>query len=123
MIKSRRMRWVGHVVHMGEMRNVYNTLVGKPEGKTSLRRPRHRWEDNIKINLMEIGLEGVDWIHLAQNREWWQALVNIVMNLQVPYKVGNFLTERTISFSRRTLLHGVSQLVQMLKGAHIQTAW
>jgi hypothetical protein len=63
-IKSRRMRWAVHVVCMGEMRNVYKILVRMPEGKKPLRRPRHRWEDNIKMALMETELEGVDWIHL-----------------------------------------------------------
>jgi hypothetical protein len=80
-IKSRTMRWMGHVVHTREMRNVYKILVGKPEGKRPLRRPRHRWEDNIKMDLREIRFEGVDWIHLAQNRDHQQALVNMVMNL------------------------------------------
>jgi hypothetical protein len=82
-IKSRRMRWVGHVAHMGEGRNVYRVLVGKPEGKSPLERPRHRWEDGIKIDLREIGWGGVEWIHLAQDRDHWQALVNAVMNLWV----------------------------------------
>jgi hypothetical protein len=82
-IKSRRMRWAGHVAHMGEGRNVYRVLVGKPEGKRPLERPRHRWEDGIKIDLREIGWGGVEWIHLAQDRDLWRALVNTVKNLQV----------------------------------------
>jgi hypothetical protein len=69
---------------MGGMRNAYDILVGKPEGKRPLGRPRHRWEDNIRMNLREIGWEGVDWIHLAQDRDQWWALVNMVMNLWVP---------------------------------------
>jgi len=69
---------------MGNMKNTYKTYVGKPEGKRPLRRPRHRWEDNIRMNLMEIGWEGVDWMHLAQDRDQWQALVNMIMDLQVP---------------------------------------
>jgi hypothetical protein len=69
---------------MGGMKNV---LVGKPEGKGPLKRPRHRWEDTIRMNLREIGWEGVNWMHLAQDRDQWQALVKTVMNLQVPYKV------------------------------------
>jgi hypothetical protein len=83
-IKSRRMSWAGHVAQMGEKRNVYRLLVGKPEGKRPLGRPRHRWEDNIKIDLLEIGWGDVDWIGLAQDRDKWRALVNAVMNLRVP---------------------------------------
>jgi hypothetical protein len=69
MIKSRRMRWEGHVARMGEKRNAYRILVGKPEGKRPLGRPRRRWVDNIKIDLREIGWDGMDWIDLAQNRD------------------------------------------------------
>jgi hypothetical protein len=83
-IKSRRMRWTGHVARMGETRNAYRILVGKPEGKRSLGRPRRRWVDNIKMDLTEIGWYGVDWIELAQDRDQWRALVNTVMNLRVP---------------------------------------
>jgi hypothetical protein len=82
-IKSRRMRWVGHVAHMGEGRNVYRVLVGKPQGKRPLERPRCRWEDGIKMDLREIGWGGVEWIHLAQDRYRWRAVVNAVMNLWV----------------------------------------
>jgi hypothetical protein len=67
-----------------KMRNAFTILVRKPEGKRSLRRPRLRWEDNIKMDLGEIGLEGVDWIHVAHDRDHFQALLNMVMNLQVP---------------------------------------
>jgi hypothetical protein len=67
-IKSRRMRWAGHVARMGEKRNVYRLLVGKPEGKRPLGRPRHRWLDNIKMDLLEIGLSVMDWIGLVQDR-------------------------------------------------------
>jgi hypothetical protein len=69
---------------MGEKRNTYRILVGKPEGKKPLGRPRHRWEYNIKMDLKEIGWSVMDWIHLAQDRDQWRALVNMVMNLQVP---------------------------------------
>jgi hypothetical protein len=75
-IKSRRMRWAGHVAQMGEKRIAYRLLVGKPEGKRPLRRPRRRWADNIKIDLLEIGWGGVDWIGLAQDRDKWRALVD-----------------------------------------------
>jgi hypothetical protein len=82
-IKSRRMRWAGHVVCMGEGRGAYRVLVGRPEGKRPLGRPRHRWEDNIKMDLGEIGIDGVNWIQLAQDRVQWRAFVNTVMNLRV----------------------------------------
>jgi hypothetical protein len=78
------MRWAGHVARRGETRNAYRILVGKPEGKRSLGRPRRRWVDNIKMDLGEIGWDGVDWIELAQDRDQWRALVNTVMNLRVP---------------------------------------
>jgi hypothetical protein len=83
-IKARRMRWAGHVACTGEMRGAYNILVGRPEGKRPLGRPRRRWEDNIKMDLTEIGFGDVDWIHLAQERDRWRALVNTVKNLRVP---------------------------------------
>jgi hypothetical protein len=82
-IKSRRMRWAGHVACMGKGKNVYRVLVGKPKGKRPLKRPRRRWEDGIKMDLREIGLGVVEWIHLAQDRDHWWAVVNSVMNLQV----------------------------------------
>jgi hypothetical protein len=80
-IKSIRMRLVGHVARMGEKRNAYRILVGKPEGKRPLGRPRRRWVDNIKMDLREMGLDGVDWIYMAQDRDKWRALVNTVLNL------------------------------------------
>jgi hypothetical protein len=84
MIKSRRMRWAGHVARMGEKRPAYRILVGYPEGKRPLERPRRRWEDNIIMDLRETGWDGMDWIDLAQDRDQWTALVNTVMNLRVP---------------------------------------
>jgi hypothetical protein len=82
-IKSRRMRWAGHVAQMGEKKNVYKLLVGKPEGKRPLGRPRRSWIDNIKMDLLQTGVNVVDWIGLAQDRYSWRALVNSVMNLRV----------------------------------------
>jgi hypothetical protein len=82
--KTRRMRWAGRVGRMGAKRNVYRILIGKPEGKRPLGRTRRRWMDNIKIDLREIEWHGMDWIDLAQDRDQWRALVNMVMNFQVP---------------------------------------
>jgi hypothetical protein len=79
-MKLRRMRWAGHVARMGGKRNVYRLLVGKPEGKRPLGRPRHRWIDNINMDLLGIGLSVVDWIGMAQDRYRWRALVNMAMN-------------------------------------------
>jgi hypothetical protein len=83
-IKSRRMRWAEHMACMGEGRDVYGVLVGRPEGKRPLGRPRHRWEDNIKMDLRVIEIDGMNWIQLAQDRVQWRACVNMVMNLLVP---------------------------------------
>jgi hypothetical protein len=77
---------------MGEMRNSHNILVRKPEGKRQLGRHRHRWEDNIRMDLREIGWEGVDWMHLAQDRDQWRALMDTVMKLRVLENAGKFLT-------------------------------
>jgi hypothetical protein len=82
-IKSRRMRWAGHVARMGEDRKVYKVLVGKPEGKRPLGRPRRRWEDGIIMDLRVIGWRGVDWIRLAQDRDRWRAVVSAGINLRV----------------------------------------
>jgi transcription termination factor 2 len=83
-IKSRRMKWAGHVARMGEGRSVSRVLVERPEGKRPLGRPRRRWKDNIKMDLREIGIDGANWIRLAQDRVQWRAFVNTVMNLRVP---------------------------------------
>jgi hypothetical protein len=82
-IKSRRRRWAGHMARMGEKRNVYRLLVGKPERNSPLGRSRLRWTDNIKTDPLDIGLSVVDWIGLAQDRYRWRALVNSVMNIWV----------------------------------------
>ena len=83
-IKSRRIRWAGHVARMGEERGEYRVLVGKPEVKRSLGRPRRRWVDNIRMDLQEVGCGYVDWTGVAQNRDRWRTLVSAVMNLRVP---------------------------------------
>ena len=83
-IKSRRMRWAGHVARMEEGRGVHRVLVGKPEGKRPLGRPRRRWEDNIKMDLEEVGRGCGDWMELAQDRDRWRAPVSTVMNFRVP---------------------------------------
>jgi hypothetical protein len=92
-IKSRRMGWAGHVARMGEGRGAYRVLVGRPEGKRPLGRPRRRWEDNIKMDLGEIGIDGANWIRLAQDRIQWRAFVNTVMNFRVPQESGIFFDE------------------------------
>jgi hypothetical protein len=83
-IKSRRMRWAGHVAGVGEKRNAYRLFVGKQEGKRPLGRPRRRCVDNIRMDLGEVGWGDVDWICLAKDRNRWRALVNSVLNLWVP---------------------------------------
>jgi hypothetical protein len=82
-IKSRRMMGLGHVTHMEERIGIYRVLVGKPEGKRPLGRPWHRWENNIKMDLQEVGCGGMDWIDLAQNGDRWWALMTAVMNPRV----------------------------------------
>jgi hypothetical protein len=82
-VKSRRMRWAGHVAHMGEGRKLYKVLVGKPERKRPPGSPRCRWGDGIRMDLREIGLGGVDWIRLTQDRDRWWAVVSAVVKLQV----------------------------------------
>ena len=84
MIKSRRMRWAGHVARMGKRRGVYRVLVGKPEEKRLLRRPRCRREYNIKMDLQEVGFGDMSWINLTHDRDRWRLLVNVIMNIRVP---------------------------------------
>jgi len=98
------MRWAGHVACMGE-RGGYRVLVGKPEGKRPLGRPRHRWVDNIRMDLQEVGCGYMDWIGRAQDRDRWRTLVTAVMNLWVPENAGNFLTN--YKPVRRTVHHGM----------------
>jgi len=82
-IKSRRMRWAGHVAHMVQERGMYGVLVGKLEGKRPLGRPRHRWVDNIRMDLQDVGCGYMDWIGLAQDRDRWRMLVSVVMNREI----------------------------------------
>jgi hypothetical protein len=96
------MRWAGHVARMGEKRNVYRLLVGKPEGKRPIGRPRRRWVDNLRMDLGVVGWGDVDWTDLAQDRDRWRALVNSVLNLRVPLNAGklsNGLTSSGLSSS------------------------
>ena len=109
-VKSRRMRWAGHVAVWGRGEVCTGFWLGKPEGKRPLGRPRRRWEDNIKMDLQEVGEGFGDWMELAQDMDRWRALVSTVRNLRVPKMRGiSWLTAELVSFSRRTLLHGVSK--------------
>ena len=83
-IKSRRLRWAGHVARMEEGRSAFKILTGKPTEKRPLRRPRHRWEDNIRMDLEEVGINAGNWVDSAQDRNYWRALVNAALNLWVP---------------------------------------
>jgi hypothetical protein len=109
-IKSRRMRWAGHVTRMGEGRGVYRVLVGRPEGKRPLGRPRGRWENNIKLDLRETGIDRANWIQLAQDRVQWRAFVNTVMNIRFP-QINKIFFDKLIDnqFSTSILHHGVSK--------------
>jgi hypothetical protein len=100
MIKSRRIRQVKHVSFMGDGEGAYRVFVKRPEGKKPLGRPRHRWEENIKMNLMEVGWGGMDWIALAEDRDGCQELVNAVMNLRVPQNVGISLLDEDLLASQ-----------------------
>ncbi|KAJ4438741.1 hypothetical protein ANN_14692 [Periplaneta americana] len=102
-IKSRRLRWAGHVARMGESRKGYRVLVGRPEGKIPLERPRRRWEDNVKMDLREVGYDDRDWINLAQDRDQWRAYVRAAMNLRVPWKPYILLAD-TIPMQAKILL-------------------
>jgi hypothetical protein len=108
-IKLRKMRWAGHVARMGEKRNAYRLLVGKPEGERPLGRPRRRWVDIIRLDLGEVGWGDVDWIGLAKDRNRWRAVVNSVLNLRVPLNAGKLSSGLTpIGLSSSVQLHIVS---------------
>jgi hypothetical protein len=107
-IEKNEMGWACGAYGRGE--GVYRVLVGKPEGKRPLGRPRRGWVDNIRMDLQEVGWGYVDWVGLAQDRDRWRTLVNAVMNLRVPQNAGNFLTScKPVSFSRRTRHYGVNK--------------
>ena len=84
MIKSRRLRWAGHVARMEEGKSAFKILTGKPTGKRPLGRPRRRWKDNIRMHFEEIGINAGNWVDSAQERNYWRALVNAALNLRVP---------------------------------------
>ena len=84
MIKCRRLRWAGHIVRMEEGRSALKILTGKPTGKRPLGRPRHRWEDNIRMDLEEIGINAGNWVDSAQDRDYWRALVNTALSFRIP---------------------------------------
>jgi hypothetical protein len=108
-IKPRRIRWAGHVAWMGEKRNAFRLLVGKPEGKRQLWRPRRRLVDNIRMDIGEVGWGDVDWIGLDKDRNRWRALVNSVLNLRVPWNVGKLSSGLASSgLSSSVQLHRVS---------------
>jgi hypothetical protein len=103
-IKLRRMRWASHVTRMGEKRNAYRLLGRKPEGKRPLGRPRHRWMDNIRMDLGELGWDDVDWIGLAQDRNGWRALVNSVLNIQcLSKRINSFFICRQFDHAPRAM--------------------
>jgi hypothetical protein len=115
-IKSRRMRWASHVARMGEKRNAYRLLVGKPQGKKPLGRTRRRWLNNIRMDLGEVGWVDVDWIGLAQDRNRWRVLVNSVLNLRVPRNAGKLSSGLTSSgLSSSAQLHTVSLLANLVQ--------
>jgi hypothetical protein len=116
------MRWAGYVALMGEKRNVYRLLAGKPGGKRPLGKPKRRWADNIKMDLLEIELGGVDWIALAQDRYRWRALMKAVMNLRVPYNARKLPSACiTCGLSSGSQLHRVSQSVRTIRSAEVRT--
>ena len=111
------MGWAYGAYGWGE--GVYRVLLGKPEGRRPLERPRRRWVDNIRMDLQEVWCGYMDWIGLAQDRDRWRALVSAVMNLRVPWNAGNMLTScKLVCFSRRTLHHGVSTITEDCPVAH-----
>ncbi|KAJ4450632.1 hypothetical protein ANN_02061 [Periplaneta americana] len=121
-IKSRRLRWAGHVARMGESRNAYRVLVGRPEGKRPLGRPRHRWEDNIKMDLREVGYDDRDWINLAQDRDQWRAYVRTAMILPGSLKaIENLLSSSLLSKNLKVRIYKTVILPVLLYGCETWT--
>ncbi|KAJ4427444.1 hypothetical protein ANN_25067 [Periplaneta americana] len=114
--KSRRLRWAGYVARMGESRNAYRVLIERPEGKRSLGRPRCRWEDNIKMDLRDMGYDDREWINLAQDRDQWRAYVRAAMNLRVPYEPVICSFTPASSQKSATLLRLMSELSRVFPG-------
>jgi hypothetical protein len=109
---------------MREKRNTYRLLVGKPEGKRPLGRPRCRWVVNIRMDLGEVGWGGVDWIGLTKDRNRWRALVNSVLNLRVPLNAGKLSSGQTSSgLSSSVQLHGVSYVMTIQTGIRLSVVW
>ncbi|KAJ4439104.1 hypothetical protein ANN_15061 [Periplaneta americana] len=107
---GRRLRWAGHVARMGESRNAYRVLVGRPEGKRPLGRPRRRWEDNIKMDLREVGYDNTDWINLAQDRDRWRAYVRAAMNLRMDSLHGQLQKEEVLHRPETYRMQGEPEL-------------
>ena len=123
MIKSRKMTWMGQVTRMGDRRGACRILVGRLEGRRPFERPRIGCEDNIKMNLQEVGWGGMGWTDLAWDRDSWQAIVKAAMNIRVPKNDGKSLFSwGPVSFSGKILLHGVSKLISRLQNLRLQTA-
>jgi len=121
-VRKYEMGWACGAYGRGE--GVYRVLVGKPEGKRPLGRPRRRWADNIRMDLQEVRCGYMDWIGLAQDRDRWRTLVSAVMNLVVSWNAGNILTScKPVSFSRRTLHHGVSKFESMYSALCPKCEW
>ncbi|KAJ4427890.1 hypothetical protein ANN_23898 [Periplaneta americana] len=126
-IKSRRLRWAGHVARMGEYKNAYRVLVGRPEGKRPLGKLRSRWEDNIKMDLREVGYDDREWINLAQDRDQWRAYVRAAMNLRVPskpnliihldYTTFNTISLRNMNYMRMRLRVFENKILRKIFGA------
>ncbi|KAJ4448991.1 hypothetical protein ANN_00383 [Periplaneta americana] len=122
-IKSRRLRWAGHVARMGESRNAYRVLVGRPEGKRPLGRPRRRWEDNIKMDLREVGYDDRDWINLAQDRDQWRAYVRAAMNLRpFDWLIKIACSDDVRASARRDVLEAASSALEPVRRARVHLA-
>ncbi|KAJ4446880.1 hypothetical protein ANN_13580 [Periplaneta americana] len=122
--QKRRLRWAGHVARMGESINAYRVLVGRPEGKRALVRPRRRWEDNIKMDLREVGYDGRDWINLIQDRDQWRAYVRAAMNFRVPLKARDGVTGewRKLHNTELHALYSSPDIIRNIKSRRLRWA-